>query len=156
MEHTMQIRLVDGVTITLGDKLPSGVDVDGFSTVETDDNNNVALVELPIHNVEAIILDSKECESVIEVANELKLRNTETMICCGEGEDMGWVNINTVDINTCPFNCPNKEMCEEMCYTSLVFREADTIGYDLAQPMYSHGLECIVVALPGFAYQQTN
>lgn len=150
---TVNIKTIDGRVISVGEK-QNIITENKLETILFSDDGKVALVELPIRSIKAIELAGVEYDNIIDMAAALDLSNIEKLICCGEGECMEWTDIKNVPVDTCPIGCSNRYECEEACYTVRVYREEGTIGYDLAQPMYAHGLECIVVALPGFAYKR--
>lgn len=155
MKNTIKVVTNEGFELTLGEVLPKGYESHGFSTALTDKKGKLNLVEIPMGAFSHIELNGVKYECIFDIMSKLELKFSYTLVACSTGGKEVWQKLGKSDYSKCPFGCHNVEGCEQYCYDVLVYRGTgkDKLGFDMAQPAYNHGLECIVIAKPGESYK---
>lgn len=147
-----ELHLVDGNIVKIGDTFPVGLLKNNEIEHELTADGRVLYCQVPLETLDYIVFNGEKYKDIHELmqikADEF---SEETLFSCGEGENMQWVKAQDINIEVCPFGVSSDEECDYMCHSVVCYRGDN---FDLAQPVYGHGLECIVIGIKGEIYNQ--
>lgn len=148
-----QLRLMDDY-----DSLKKYANIQ-FSTISADENGKVTIIELPISAYSSIGFRGKKFKTVEEIYKEFEkdgITPNDHVFCCGEDDDIRVLRDIQLDFNYCPFGSESSFECCGICHNVSIFRGKEITGFDMANVVYNHGLQCTVIAVPGYAWEVYN